>query len=495
MVQISILGAASLALVALALYTTKFIIWYRKARQQFPGPAVKSVWSGNLDEILKDDIHEKWRSWHNIHGPVFQTWNGPLSRTIYVGDPAMVAKIANCNWPKAPGQYEGFKPLSGSALFAQMDHQRWHVQRKALSPAFGPGVINGQVKSLNKYLKSYRDTLGRAAATGEVLDLSQLNVLLTLDFVGETAFGIDLNALEQGSSCRVLSLFEEILPELMKCGLFPLRAKVPLCASTRRMHAAIAELRGMARSAVSGVRARDGSSLLPIEKPGKRIFEILAQQRDSHGAYTFSTTELVDNYVTFLVAGGDPTAHTITFAIYELIRNPEYLARLRQELDAYIPSDAELPSVEQIKLPYLNMVLKETLRLHGPGFGTFRYCEKDTEVEGVVLPAMTPLALWNPQVHRDPNVWGPDAHLFKPERWADGVGAPQPGSFFPFSYGPRNCLGQGLAMLEMSLTLATLFRWYDFAFDQGFEMEFLPSFTMCAKNGLMLRIKERDSTI
>lgn len=65
----------------------------------------------------------------------------------------MVAKILNSNWPKAPGQYEGFKPLSGSALFAQMDHQRWHVQRKALAPAFGPGVINAQVKSLNKYLK------------------------------------------------------------------------------------------------------------------------------------------------------------------------------------------------------------------------------------------------------------------------------------------------------------------------------------------------------
>ena len=50
-------------------------------------------------------------------------------------------------------------------------------------------------------------------------------------------------------------------------------------------------------------------------------------------------------------------------------------------------------------------------------------------------------------------------------------------------------------MLEMSLTLATLFRWYDVEFDKGFEMEFLPSFTMCAKNGLMLRVKERSVSI
>lgn len=64
----------------------------------------------------------------------------------------MIAKIANSNWPKAYAQYEGFKPLSGNALFAQMDHTRWARQRKSLAPAFGPGVVNAQFLSLRKYL-------------------------------------------------------------------------------------------------------------------------------------------------------------------------------------------------------------------------------------------------------------------------------------------------------------------------------------------------------
>ena len=55
------------------------------------------------------------------------------------------------------------------------------------------------------------------------------------------------------------------------------------------------------------------------------------------------------------------------------------------------------PSIEQVKLPYLNCVLKETLRRHGPGFGTFGYCKEDTEIDGVMLPANTTLALRNPQ--------------------------------------------------------------------------------------------------
>lgn len=69
-------------------------------------------------------------------------------------------------------------------------------------------------------------------------------------------------------------------------------------------------------------------------------------------------------------------------------------------------------------------------------------------------------------------------------------------SIFPRSENGVSCanieVGQGLAMLEMSLTIATLFRWYDLTFNDGFEMEFQPSFTMCAKNGLMLRITEKN---
>lgn len=185
----------------------------------------------------------------------------------------------------------------------------------------------------------------------------------------------------------------------------------------------------MANHAVLTCRKHDS----PDSKPGKRIFEILARhasrkpandesqadlgrrrQRDSNGQYMFNMKELVDNYgketcatsacsptlnlaVTFLVAGGDPTAHTITFAIYEILQNPDVMAKLRAELDSVIPADCITPSIEQVKLPYLNRVIKETLRMHGPGFGTFRFCREDTEVDGVVLPANTTLALWNPQ--------------------------------------------------------------------------------------------------
>ncbi len=117
--------------------------------------------------------------------------------------------------------------------------------------------------------------------------------------------------------------------------------------------------------------------------------------------------------VTFLVAGGDPTAHTLSFTVYEVVspaflsfgassfciqlRHPHVLGKLRAELDAAIPCVADMPDIDAARLPYLNAVVKESLRYNGPGFGTFRYCERDTEVGGVTFPAHTTLALWNPQ--------------------------------------------------------------------------------------------------
>lgn len=119
--------------------------------------------------------------------------------------------------------------------------------------------------------------LDAAAGQNEVVDLSLLHVLLTLDFIGEIAFGTDLHALAQGPDCRILKNFETILPELMKCGLFPLRAKVPILKSTRKMHEAIAELKTMAQKAVKNARGGTAQRKDAKEKSDKRIFEILAQ--------------------------------------------------------------------------------------------------------------------------------------------------------------------------------------------------------------------------
>lgn len=466
----------------------RFIVSYTRARRQFPGPPVKNWFVGNLNQTMANDVHEKWISWNREYGQIFQTWNGLFSRVIYIGDPAIIAEIAISNWPKSAAQYDGFKPLDGDALFVQTNMARWKMQSKRLAPAFQPSVIQAQYPCLAKHIGNYVRQLDLAAETGSSIDLSSLNILLSLDFIGDIAFGTSFNAINQGPDCRIAQLLEMILPELMKCGLFPLRGKIPIFQKTRIMNSAIKELRDMAKDAVKDARRDDGPDD-GKSKPAKKIFEILALQRESDGNYTFNSQELCDNYVAFLVAGGDPTAHTMSFLMWQVLQNRTIFDQLRAEIDASIPYEAEVATLEHVKLPYLNMVLKETLRMSSPGFGTFRTCAKDTTVAGVTLPANTTLALWNPAVHRDPRLWE-DPDKFDPERWRSGQSKLR-GSYFPFSYGPRSCTGQGLAMLEMTLTLATLLRRYDITPEPGFELEYLPSFTLKPKNGFPIRVTRR----
>ncbi|KAI0977543.1 cytochrome P450 46A1 [Xylaria arbuscula] len=472
----------------------RFFYTYRLARSQFPGPPVRNFWVGNLDQVMADDVHKKWLQWNREYGQIFQTWNGPFSRVIYIGNPRIVATIATANWPKSAAQYEGFRPLDGDALFLQTDLKKWRIQSKRLAPAFQPLVIQAQYPCLKKHLENYIQHLDHAAQAGDVVDLASLHVLVTLDIIGDIAFGAELHAISQGPGCLILRLFDEILPELMKCGLFPLRAKIPIFQKTRDMHRAIRQIRSIAKNSIAHARCGgEYDEKGQARKVEQKIFEILATQKEPDGNYTFSEKELCDDYIAFLVAGGDPTAHTMSFAIYQVLRHPEVYAKLRAEIYDSIPDDTVIPTLGQIQLPYLGMVIKETLRYSSPGFGTFRECPVATEVAGVTLPEKTTLALWNPGVHRDPRLWD-DPDTFDPERWRSGESRVA-GSYFPFSYGPRSCVGKGLAMLEMTLVLATVFRRYDLSLEPGFEMEYMPSFTLKPKNGLPVRLKLNTTSV
>ena len=114
------------------------------------------------------------------------------------------------------------------------------------------------------------------ARNNAIVDFSSLHVLLTLDFIGDIAYGVDLQAISQGSDCRILQLLDIILPELMKSGLFPLRAKIPILKRTRDMHRAVLELRSMAEKAVENTRIIDGTSERSKD-PSNKIFAILAK--------------------------------------------------------------------------------------------------------------------------------------------------------------------------------------------------------------------------
>ena len=226
-------------------------------------------------------------------------------------------------------------------------------------------------------------------------------------------------------------------------------------------------IENLAGIAIARVNAR-------LEKPSDRV-DLLArlmEGRDETGN-KLGREELTAEALTQLIAGSDTTSNTSCALLYHCLQHPEVVKKLQAELDAALPDIDAVPAFSQVKdLPYLDAVIKETMRIHstsslglprmippGPGI---TLCNHHFP-QGTVLsvPAYT--------IHHSTDIWGSDADTFRPERW-EAITEKQKAAFIPFSYGPRACVGRNVAEMELALIVGTVFRRYEFELRQG-EME------------------------
>lgn len=145
-------------------------------------------------------------------------------------------------------------------------------------------------------------------------------------------------------------------------------------------------------------------------------------------------------------------------------------AKLQKELDEALAHDDDpVASFEQVKrLPYLEAVINETLRIHSTsGIGLPREVpEGGLTVMGKTFPPGTVLSVPTYTIHRDKRVWGEDVEAFRPERWFEQDQAEIQKTFNPFSFGPRACVGRNLASMELLIIIASILRRYDFVLEE-----------------------------
>ncbi|CAE6525011.1 unnamed protein product [Rhizoctonia solani] len=253
----------------------------------------------------------------------------------------------------------------------------------------------------------------------------------------------------------------------------------------------VQSLAGMASAAVDR-RLRFG---VPEEEPlddeeevvnGGRtdLLEKLMQGKDENGE-PMGRDELTAEALTQMIAGSDTTSNSSCAITFHLAANPEVQRKLQAELDTVMPHvRSEHPPIDikdptspplppaisvakwaDIKaLPYLQAVINEGMRLHSTfGLGPPRIVPKGgLEICGEHFKEGTILSVPSYSLHHNRELWGNDYEEFKPERWFGR----EPGKEYnPFSFGPRACVGRNLAMLEMSIIIASIFHRYDFVLD------------------------------
>lgn len=190
----------------------------------------------------------------------------------------------------------------------------------------------------------------------------------------------------------------------------------------------------------------------------------------------FTEQGLVDQLMTFLAAGHETTASSMTWSTYLLCKHPDIQSRLRAEIRNNLPSphlpDAEITAHQIDSLPYLNAVCNELLRFMSPVPMTMRTAKHDTDVCGQHIPKGTNvvIAAWATNV--DFELWGEDAMEFNPDRWlakgqAHTGGAPSNFANMTFIHGAHACIGKDFAKAEFAVLLAAWIGRFELSFPGG----------------------------
>ena len=353
----------------------------------------------------------------------------------------------------------------------------WRRQRRLAQPAFHRSRINEygatMVERAEVRMKQWRD--------GDVRDITQEMMSMTLDIAVRTLFGSTLQAEAEQVG--------DSLGYLMRYSLRKARSpiKVPENWPTPANRRATRETQFL-DSLVYGIikeRQAEGNT-----NHHHDLLAMLMSALDEDGTQ-MTPRQLRDESMTLFLAGHETTALTLSWAWYMLSENPAAEARLHEELHGILAGRApELADFE--RLPYLRAVVNETLRLYPAAYILARTSVAPCTIAGYDFPADTTMIMAQWVMHRDLRYFD-DPEVFQPERWLNGLENRLPaGAYFPFGDGPRRCIGQGFALLESALVLATIAQKYRFKLVPGHPVIPDPLVTLRAKHGIRMTFHGRQ---
>ncbi|USW48179.1 Putative Flavoprotein-like superfamily [Septoria linicola] len=218
-------------------------------------------------------------------------------------------------------------------------------------------------------------------------------------------------------------------------------------------------------------------------KDSKDLLNAMINGKDPKTGECLPESSIIDNLITFLVAGHETTSGMLSYCFYCLLKNPDACRKAQEEVDKVIGmSGVQYEHLNQ--LPYITAVLRETARLYStaPGFAVTPNNPNGEVLAGkYFLEAGEPALIVLHNVHRDPAVFGDDAEEFRPERMLDENFDKLPSnSWKPFGNGARGCIGRGFAWQEMMLVMPTLLQYFNFSMDDP-QYDLQTAFTLTIK--------------
>jgi cytochrome P450 len=438
-------------------------------------PPFKRGWPllGSILDYARDPI-QFFESVTRSHGPIVNMMLGNRPMTL-VTRPDLVAQVLLYQAKNFKKPYRGIpavKAIIGNGLLSS-DGEFWLRQRRLAQPAFH----RDRIAAYGQTMSDFTERLIETWADGQVLDAHHAMMDLTLRITAKTLFNAELN--ESNEVGQALEVALDSNREQMNFPL-PLPLSIPT-PGNRRLVAAMKKLDAV----VEGIIAQQRSS----DSDDGSLLAMLIQARDDDGSQ-MNDVQLRDEAMTILLAGHETTANALSWAIMLLSQHPDVRKKLETEIDGVLAGrTATLEDLRQ--LPYTDLVCKEVLRLYPPAWAIGRTAIADCTIGEFLIPAHQGVILSQWVTHRDPTHF-PDPQAFKPERWADGLEKRLPDhAYFPFSAGPRVCIGNSFAQMEMVILLGTILGRYRLDLTPDAILEPFASLTVRPKHGVKVKLSQR----
>jgi cytochrome P450 len=418
-----------------------------------------------LDITFETDALTTLAQLFERHGDAYRAFSPTLDRDIWVlSHPDHVRHVLvdqHANFTKGIG-IERVAILLGNGLMTS-ESEVWRTQRRLAQPSFHRTVIATWMPHIHAANERLADKWSAAAHRGSTINVTQDMSEVTLEVVLRALFGDDLDRLGSGAGDNPFALLTDHTAR-----------NLAFAYKFRQLGKRIME--DVERRRRDGVRRND-------------IVSLLIDARDRQSGEPMSDRALLDEILTLIVAGHETTASSLNWFWYLLTQAPDVTARLHAEVDA-APHD--VPGYEHLAdYPYVRCAIDETLRLYPPGWLLTRRSIAASRIGPYALPPRTDVLISPYLIQRHPAYW-PQPATFEPDRFLPEASAARNRFvYLPFGLGPRACIGEHLALIEMHAHVATLARRFELTLVAGQTIEMEPQVNLRTRQPLHMHVQER----